>query len=274
MREAIAKLTTLRDTYLKQAESMEEEMETALADYIYRDQVNWLSFVAVGNALHVDYCGDPFDDPFQALLELLVSSDVADVLGSLTLRGPDDGANGTRNWDLTVLGTTTATFPQLRELTIEQNKPGNHNRSVVAADYDEDGVLGRLLSRAPRIESLITPSAPDESFFQVGHRPLRFMSVDAGYAHQDFIRHLAKSSSFPGLRCLEFGEFSETYLDDWQAEATSEADYELLFRSNAFKPVNRFVWRNPLCSKESINRFKALRPDIQLLVVRTAADYV
>src|SRR5262249_45937067 len=158
---------------------------------------------------------DPFGGAYQEALAAVVSPEVSPVIRSLTFRGPDEGSNGTRNWDLSPLTEGEAVFPQLRSVSIEQTKPADHNRTIVASDYAEDGALARLLAKAPGLESLVTPSAPNPEFFQVGERPLTFLSVDAGYDHQDFIRGLARSSCFPGLRSLEFGEYNETYMDDY-----------------------------------------------------------
>src|SRR5262249_8817014 len=87
-------------------------------------------------------------------------------------------------------------------------------------------------------------------------------------------RNLARPSCFPALRCLEFGEYNEKYMEDYATRCTPFADYQALFGAKAFKPVCRFVWRNPACSATKIGQLKALRPDLQLLVVRTSAEYV
>jgi hypothetical protein len=236
--------------------------------------INRLCVTPVDGRLHVDFYGTPFDEPLQHVLQAIATPEVSQVLASLTLRGPDEGANGTRNWDLNVLANSDVIFLELREMFIEQTKPVDHNRTIVASTYDEDGVLARILTRAPKLETLVTPSAPDSTFFQVDRRPVKLLNVDAGYDTQGFIRNLARSSCFPDLQCLEFGEYNETYIDDYASRCTPAADYEELFTSGAFKPVRRFVWRNPVCPAAEIAAFKAMRRDLQLLVVRTSADYV
>jgi hypothetical protein len=263
MRKALRRLADLQKRLAQRAEA------NALPE-----KINCLCVTAVAGRLHLDFFGGPFDEPFQEVLAAVVTPDVATVLASLTLRGPDEGANGTRNWDLSPLASSGAGFPQLRAVSIAQTQPADHNRSIVAADYEEGSVLARLLARAPALESLVTPSAPDADFFRVGERPLQFLSVDAGYDTQGFIRNLAQSSCFPGLRCLEFGEYNETYMEDYAVRCTPFADYQELFGAATFRPVRRFVWRNPACSAAEVGRLKALRPDLQLLVVRTSATYV
>ncbi len=234
--------------------------------------INRLSITVVAGQVHLDYFGTPFDDPFQQLLEAVIAPEVSAVLASLSLRGPDEGSNGTRNWDIRLLAESAMSFPRLRHLSIEQTKPTDHNRTIVAADYEEGGVLARLLARVPDLRSLVTPSAPDADFFRADGRPLQFLNVDAGYDTQGFIRNLARSSCFASLRHLEFGEYNEKYMEDYAAHCTPFADYEELFRAEAFKPVRRFVWRNPACSAAQIEKLKALRPELQLLVVRTSVE--
>ena len=73
---------------------------------------------------------------------------------------------------------------------------------------------------------------------------------------------------------LEFGEYNEKYMEDYASQCTPFADYEELFGADAFKPVDRFVWRNPAYSAAKIRKLKVLRPDLQLLMVRTSAEYV
>jgi hypothetical protein len=263
MREALRRLSDLQQRIAQNADADRSP-----------EYINRLCVTAVAGRVHLDFFGGPFGEAYQEVLAAVVSPEVSPVIRSLAIRGPDEGANGTRNWDFSPLAHSGAVFPQLRSVLIEQTKPADHNRTIVAAGYDEDGVLARLLAKAPDLESLVTPSAPSAEFFQVGERPLTFLSVDAGYDHQGFIRALAGSSCFPCLRCLEFGEYNETYMDDYAARCTPIDDYRELFTSAAFKPVGRFVWRNPAGPAEDIAKLRAHRPDLQLLVVRTSAEYV
>lgn len=225
----------------------------------------------VSGQIHVDFFGDPSGDAFQELLAALTVREVAEWLTSIGFRGPDEGANGTRNWDLTSLADADVVFPRLRSLSIEQGKPADHNRTIVARVYDEEGVLARLLVAAPMLESLVTPSAPNADFFDVPYRPLSFLSVDAGYDHQGFIGNLSRASCFPELRSLGFGEYNETYMEDYAQQVTPFTDYQGLFASPAFVPVRRFEWRNPACSAEQISQLKAMDPTRSMLVVRWSA---
>jgi hypothetical protein len=236
-----------------------------------------LTALEVGEQLYLDFYGSPFDKPYHELCQTIVLPDVAIRLGSLSLRAPiDEGSNGTRNWNLEPLVEAQTSYPNLRSLFVEQNGPGDHNRVIVAADYDEAGVLGRLLRKAPSLEALTVPSAPDATFFALESHPLRFLSVDAGYDTQGFIRNLADSSCFSRLETLEFGEFNETYLDDFPSGCTSFDDYRRLFKSEAFSTVRLFVWRNPVCSEAEIEELLSLRPEreLQIKIVQFSSRYV
>lgn len=256
-------------------ESLRKRIETPCdVDFPADGQTTRLSIVAVGELVELDFYGEPFSEAYLELLELLSKPNVAASVRSLSFRGPDAGANGTTNWDIEPLLEKDATFPHLEYFAIQLTQPSDHNHSIVGASFDENGVLARLLRRAPQIRSMTIPSAPNSNFFDEGTRPLRFLSVDAGYDTQGFIGGLADSQSFPELKCLEWGEYHETYLENWQTNSTPFTDYERLFRSAAFSKVTRFVWRNPVCSAEQIKKLKTLRPDLQMLVVQFNSEYV
>ncbi len=235
-----------------------------------------VSVLEVGGELHIDFRGTPFDEPFEELCATLVRPEVAIVLGSLSLRSWDEGSNGTCNWDLSPLVDAAPSFPNLRSFSVAKNRPGDHNCVIIGADYDEDGVLGRLLHKSPSLNTLIVPSAPDATFFSMDHHSLRYLGVDSGYDTQNFIGNIADNSCFPELRTLEFGEFNETYLDDFPSGCTPFEDYRRLFTAPHFASVRYFVWRNPVCSEEQIADLRSLRPkqDLQIQIVRFSAWYV
>jgi hypothetical protein len=270
---------------MKQAQSMNsnhplEQLRAELAEpedgYLNPQQYARLSTVEYDSRLHVDFYGKPFDETFHRLSEILRSPEVAIVLASLTLRCPDEGMNGACNWDLGTLLHGDAQFPELRHFSIQQVSPSDHNRIIVASEFEEAGMLGQLLRKSPALDSLITPSAPDASFFEVRDHPLRYLNVDAGFDTQSFIANLAGSPCFPGLKSLEWGEYNETYMDTFPEGCTAFGDYEKLFRSKAFAGLNAFTWRNPVCTPEEIANLRALRPrdtGLQFKIVRTSSDY-
>jgi hypothetical protein len=236
--------------------------------------IDRLCVTRIGGTALLDFYGDPFGESFDDLLGVLGDPAVAQSVASLDLRGPDVGANGTRNWDLTRLADGPAAFPRLHRLAIEQTRPADHNRTIVARTYEEDGVLARILGKAPALEVLVTPSAPDADFFRAGPRPVRHLSVDAGYDHQGFVANPARSSCFPGLASFEFGEFHEPYLGDPSAHATPVADYRELLASPAFAAVRVFQWRNPACTPAEVAEIRSLKPSCTVQVLRWSAEYI
>jgi hypothetical protein len=233
-----------------------------------------LAVTQVGALFHLDFYGNSFDESDEDLFNTLAQPEIAPHIRSLTLRGSDTGANGTRVWDIDSLLATNASFSSLESFVIQLNKVSDHNRTVVGTDYEENGVLAKLLSKAPNLRELTAPSAPNADLFTVGERPLRYMSIDAGYDTQNFILNLSQSSCFPYLDCLEWGEYQETYMEDFRERCTPYSYYQDLFQSQAFAGVRRFVWRNPVCTEDEIKDLKKLRPKLQLLIVRASADYV
>ena len=228
----------------------------------------------VDGLLHVEFYGLTFDDSYFDFLYTLRSPDVAQHLKSIALRGPDEGANGTRNWDLVPLVETGVTFSQLTTFFIEPNAPEHHNRTIVAQDYDEAGVLARLLTAAPMLEALTVPSAPDGSFFEVGTRPLWYLRIDAGYDAQSFIPNLSKSSCFPNLRSLDYGDYNERYMDDYPNGCTPCEHYQVLLQSPAAASIGTFVLRNSICTPQELSKLRALRKDMSIRVVQSYGDYI
>jgi hypothetical protein len=235
-----------------------------------------LWYAEVQGKLHVEFMGSPFNESYSELLNCLIRPDVSSALTTLSLRGPDEGANGTRTWDIGVLTESKSTFPQLESLHIEQTKATDHNRSIVAAakEYEEAGALARMISKAPALTELTVPSAPDASFFDRPSHPLRFLSVHAGYDHQSFVLNLANSACFSGLSTLEFCDLCETHLDDWKNKRTTFDDWQALFRSNALKSLSRIVMMNVACSPEQLRELRGLRPKMQILVANSWAEYL
>ena len=254
--------------------ALRRRIEERNASDVPPDYVDRLAVTEIAGLFDLDFYGDSFGESYVDLLGAIARSEVAAKVRAISLRGPDEGTNGTRNWDLEPLLAGGAAFPRLETFAVQQNSPGDHNRTVIGESYDEEGVLGRLLAKAPSLRELTVPSAPAPNFFEVGPRPLRFLSVDAGYDTQAFIRNLARTSVFRHLTHFEWGEFNETYLDDFPSGCTSLEGYRALLVSPAFSNVGLFVWRNPVLSADEIRTLKQLRPDLGLLVIRSTAEYV
>lgn len=232
-----------------------------------------LTVLRGSHSIDLKFFGSPNETSYFEVLDQASRPDVAPFLRSLSLAGPDQGANGTKSWNLEPLVAHQSSFERLELLAVQQNGLGDHNRSVIGDMYEENGVIAKVLARAPRMRSLQVPSAPDASFFKVHAPSLQFLSVDAGYDTQNFIANLAKSSALPGLQVLEWGEYCETYISDWTSRCTPTADYSRLFSSDLLGRIARFVWRNPVLSEEEIAALKAKRSHLQLLVIRCTAGY-
>jgi hypothetical protein len=257
-------------------EQLRHKLSEPTEGYLDSTRYARLSVVEFDGLLHVDFFGSPFNEPYLELCRTLCHTAVAERLASIVLRGPDEGANGTCNWDLSSFVEGDTTYPTLKLLSIQQNGPADHNRMIVAADFDEAGVLGALLQRAQVLDALITPSAPDASFFVVRDHPLRYLNVDAGYDTQNFIGNLATSTCFPGLQHLEFGEYNESYLNTFPQGCTPFSDYERLFHSSASTNLRSFTLRNPICSATELAGLRSLRSarNLQFKVVRFSCEYL
>ena len=259
---------------MKQLESLRQRIASYNEPEFPADLLQRLTIFQSEELFDLDFFGDTFEEGCIDLMGVLAQSDVAPHIRSLILRCPDAGANRTRSWDLEPMLETEVSFSNLELFSIQLNQPGEHNCSIIGSDFEEDGVLSKLLKQSPNLVELTIPSAPDENFFEMGERPIQFLSVDAGYDTQGFISNLAKSSCFPDLSSLEWGEYTQTHLDDYLERCTSIENYRKLFGAKSFAKVSRFVWRNPVCSDQEIEELKKLRPGLQLLVIRTSAYYI
>jgi hypothetical protein len=261
-------------TIAQQIESLRQYIATRYQPDLEDVYEARLAVCQVGELFDLDFFGESFDEPIDKLLELVAQPQIAPAIRTFILRGPDEGANGTNNWNLEPLLVHGATFSHLESFSVQLTQPGEHNRRIIGEDYEEGGFIGRLLERAPALRRLALPSAPAANFFAVAEHPLEHLNIDAGYDTQAFIRNLAESKCFPELSSLEWGEYSERYIENYQEQCTPFADYQALFASPIFASVRQFVWRNPVCSLAEIQQLKALRPNLQLLLVRATDEYV
>jgi hypothetical protein len=229
-------------------------------------------FAEVNDLFHVQYYGTSWDEIYETFLRGICTPAIATNLVSLTLLGPDEGANGVRNWDLTGIVESDAHFPFLHSLFIEPTDPQHHNQSIVGPEYDEAGQIGHLLNKAPALKSLTVPSAPDASFFKVGFRPLRFLRVDTGFAHQEFLLNLSRSDTLSELTMLDFGDYNQRYRNDYQQECVPFEHYDQLFRSTAFQSIRRFNLRNSVLSRDQLTQLKSLRKDLQLYLIQAFGE--
>jgi hypothetical protein len=236
------------------------------------DQIQRLHFLELGGLFHVEYYGEA-GEALDMFMTGISNQAVAPAVASIRISGPDEGINGTRGFVLAPLPTAAAPFANLRYLHVQQTQPSDHNRTIIG-DYEECGVLAEIAAKAPMLTGMTVPSAPSREFFGVGLEHLAYLNVDAGYDTQDFILNLSQSTAFPNLTCLGWGEYCESYMDDWRDRCTPFDQYKSLFASEAFRPVRRFVFKNPVCSDAELAELKAMRPDLQMLMVRSTGEYV
>ncbi|WP_313437988.1 hypothetical protein [Stenotrophomonas sp.] len=234
-----------------------------------------LTVAPLYGGLHVEFFGNPWDEPFAWTLACLSDPEVAAGVMSLCFTGGDEGANGTREWEFTALLDSQVQFPRLRSLVITPTAPEHHNASLVqraGTIMEEDGEIARFASRAPYLTELVVPNAPDASFFEVPLPHLNILQIGGGCDTQHFIEHLAASRNLPALGLLDFTESTElqfTWADVREAEAvTPLAAYERLFASDAFGPVHSFRLRNSALSLEQLQALQAMRPGLQFMVIQ------
>lgn len=225
-----------------------------------------------GGLLDVEYAGEAelvFDDDtivtiLDDLLRLLASAEVAPILRSFAFRTPAAwAANGTCSISIDGLFGDRP-FPRLARFALDQG-PGEHGYKILASDrnggdgfYEEAGVLADLLTVAPSLEELVTPSPPGDAFFRGEAHPLRALDVDAGFGHADFVRNLAGCSRFPELRRLVFTDDRNRYLDDWPARTTRFADYVALFESPLAARLESIALRGVVLTGDQVRRLREL----------------
>ncbi len=238
------------------------------------DESERLLFCSLDDALHLEFHGSTFGSFFEMFMETLRAPAVAACVGALVFDGPDEGGNGTRDWDFSPLLQSEAQFPRLQTLEVVPSTPDQHNQTVIRQYLEEDGQIARLVSCAPDLKYLTVPCAPDATFFQIGSHPLQTLRVEAGYDTQDFILNFSRSSNFGQLRALDFGDYSQTYMENYRDDCTPFEHYELLFRSPAFTAIRRFTLRNSILSEAQLKHLARLKSDCSFMTLQCSGDYV
>ncbi|SMR83986.1 MULTISPECIES: hypothetical protein [Stenotrophomonas] len=227
--------------------------------------------------LHVEFFGNPWEEPFAWTLACLSDQRVADAIMSLSFTGPDEGANGTREWEFTALLDSDVRFPRLRSLSISPTEPADHNMSLVqraGTIMEEDGEIARFVSKAPYLSELVVPNAPDAAFFEVPLPHLHSLRIGGGSDTQRFIDNLVASRNLPALGLLDFSESTElqfTWADAREPDAvTPFAVYERLFASDAFDALHTFRLRNSALALEQLQSLQVMRPRLSFMVIQAA----
>jgi len=244
-------------------------------------QFNWdggdyerLLFAEVKGLLHIEFYGEPWRETFAGFVKLVCIPDVASKIGALFFRSPDEGANGTNNWDFSKLIESEITFPNLKILFVEPYQLDWHNHPIIAECLEEAGMISKLITKMPNLQSMTVPNAPDASFFEMRRQSLSYLRVESGYDHQNFILNFSRSLCFPNLEVLDFSDYNEQYVDDYPAACTPFEYYVELFRSQAFASIRMFVLRNAVLSETELAELHGLRKDITFRFVKSYGDYV
>jgi uncharacterized protein (TIGR02996 family) len=195
------------------------------------------------------------------LLRLLARKEIAPLLHSLLIDGHEDRGypNGTLEINFTELFAFNACFANLIAFATQRNE------GVIIRGYwsreDKPKTLTQLLNHAPLLESLTLPSAPEDEFFVGDPHPLRELRIHAGYDHRDFILNLSRSERFPQLRSLEFQDFCEEELDDWEEMATPSQHYAALLRSPVGRSLGKMVFTQVQLTDQEIASLMAIRSE-------------
>jgi hypothetical protein len=215
--------------------------------------------------------GYDYNYPFCSLLDLLCEPKNAEKVLSLTFDGPDEGANGTNGWDFSRITNSSVIFPNLKNLKIKLTDLGDHNQTIIdsGGELDENGMIAKLIAKMPELEYLAVPSAPDKSFFDIGKHPLRQLTLQAGYDHQNFIEHLADSDNFYHLMSFDFTDYIFDSPDN--SDFVPYESYEKLFMSKVFLAHKHFHFtlRSPHLSNEQLFKLQELNNDVQFLYIKT-----
>ena len=235
-------------------------------------------FFPVGDFLDISFYGNGFDEApntkaedfdyetnfaFCAFLDFICKQENAERLISLTFDGADEGANGTKEWNFSRIINSNVTFPNLKSLKIQLTDLGDHNGNIIGFNYEERGMIAKLMEKMPNLECLIIPSAPDKSFFEIGKHPLKRLVVQVGYDNQNFIENFAESDNFYQLTTLDFADL----IGVQDTPFVSFETFEKLFKSKAFSTVKHFKLRNSILSEKQLFELQKLS-NVQFLYIK------
>lgn len=269
-----------------------EELQREIYNYelkkdgeYYLDYSPKISFFKIGDYFDITYFGDGFDDDFQtkanqfdyetnfafcSLLDLLSEQSNSEKVIALRFEGADQGANGTKSWNFDRLLGGNTFFPNLKNFYVQLTDLGDHNTSIIDRnnELEENGIIGELISRMPSLNSLTLPSAPDKTFFEIGNHPLKFLKLQAGYNHQNFIENFSESNNFSSLTQFDYTDLIDFY-DIPNEEYTSFESYLKLFKSKSFSSIQHFKLRNAMLSQEQLFDLQNIK-NVQFLNIRAS----
>jgi hypothetical protein len=256
-------------------------------DYVV-DYSPKLMFYPVGDLFDIVLYSDGYDDDanvkasdidfegnyaFCALLDLLTIQDNADKLLSIEFTGQDEGANGIKGWVFERIINSEVSFPNLKTFKVQLTDLGDHNLNIIdGGGLEEKGVLAKLLAKMPALDTMVVPSAPDKSFFEVGEHPLSYLKVQSGLDSQSFINNLAASNNFANLKTLDYAAQIEFEYNSGEIEYTPFDNFRQMFLSKGFAQVGRFVLRNSKLEKDQLLELHGLNK-VQFLCVNAHGGF-
>ncbi|MBB4100234.1 hypothetical protein [Sphingomonas kyeonggiensis] len=254
-----------------EAQEVEEgdEVEWQAQRLLEPDHCSRLSVADLGGALAVGYRGSEYEG-WGEFLELLGRPGIAPHIVQLCISGPDEGANGLKEWDFAPLIAASPDFSGLRAFQVAISDPGDHNQACVTEDQ-----LPALIGSMSALRTLELPQAPEPGFFALDLPALRRIRTGGDWRTRGFIAHLAEATRLPALGFVDFTDSSAPFLSLRPAEApewdsTPFADYERLFRSSVMERAWGIRLRNARLSEAEYRALAAIRPQCQFSVVLSA----
>jgi hypothetical protein len=104
-------------------------------------------------------------------------------------------------------------------------------------------------------------------------KQLEYLNIDAGLDAQGFIGNMARMNPIPALRFFAWGEYCQTYMENWRDLTTSFEDMLALFQAAAFDSVRVCHLKNSIYSANEIVTLHGVRPNISLKLIRAASEY-
>lgn len=238
-----------------------------------------LSFVEFDGLFDIRYFGGgrPDDNEiFGDLLNLLVANPC--LVRSLHLAGPDEGANGLKEWRLEPLADCGQAFVQLIDFQVQLYELGDHNIPVLGAvDQDEKNLatLLNLLGKLPNLLTLSIPEVPGAGFEEVLSRHLRVLRVQAVNDHRSFIKSLA---ALPLDFSLDFTDtvfIEKTGAPDLPAtfgKPTPFQDYQALMGHKRLPSRWHWKLRESSLTKSQLFELQNTNRDVQFLHIPTKRE--
>lgn len=234
-----------------------------------------LRYSRQGDLYEIEFITDGPASPLCSIFfEIINHEEFTEQIWSLRLQGADEGVDGINQWDLAVLSENPKViFSNLKQFLLPLNNSQSHHKVIVTgnSDYQENGVLAKLLPKMPNLEFLQSPSAPNEDFFKYPSA-FKTLHIQAGFNHQNFICHLAQAKHFTDLETLKFWDYTEGYAENYQQHATSVDDYIALFSSTNLPKLKRLHLYHTQLSPKEQEKLRSLPLVLQLdeLIIETA----